>query len=516
MTRCFRDRVALVAALSGGVLLAAACPAWADVTLPAVFGDGAVVQRDVPLPVWGKAAPGEVVTVSFGAKTVRITTGADGRWRAVLPAFAAGGPFELAVQGANRVTRKDILIGDVYLCSGQSNMELNLGRATNGAETISASNDPLLRFFRVARAQPAEVADDVRAVWHPSGPSTSGGFSAVGYFFGRALRKAEHVPIGLIGSYVGGTQAQAWTREEALTANSDLKRRYVDTDAAGQARHDQQMAAYTAALAQAKTDGKREPQKPYNFQRFSSLYNGMIAPLNDFPIRGVLWYQGESNAGDPTGYAELLPTLISDWRARRHAPELPFLVVQLPAFGTNAGGGLAWAELREHQAETARTLPAVGMAVTLDAGTQHNIHPTDKEPVGERLALLARKMIYGEALLVVNGPTYRTLQIGAGKAVITFDNVGDGLEARGGTASGVPVSADTLTGFTVAGADGRFVPATAHVTGKDTVEVSASSVAAPKAVRYGFVNFPVVNLWNKNGLPAAPFRTDTQTAGAIK
>jgi sialate O-acetylesterase len=508
-------RAGVPAALLGvaiGCALAAARLARADVTLPALLSDGAVLQRDVPVPIWGKAVAGEKVAVTLGAQTAQTITGADGRWQVALSPVAAGGPYEIDVQGANRLTRKDILFGDVYLCSGQSNMELSLGRASNGPAAIAGSADPELRFFRIARAQPATPADDVRAVWRPAGPESSGGFSAVGYFFGRALRRAEHVPIGLIGSYVGGTPGQAWTREEILAGNPDLKRRYIDTFAAGQATHDRQMAAYVAALASAKALGKREPQRPYNYQRYSTLYNGMIAPLTPAPLRGVLWYQAESNAADPVGYGELLPAMITDWRSQWRAPAMPFLLVQLPAFGTTVGNGTGWAELREAQARTARTLASVGMVVTIDVGTQHNIHPTDKEPVGERLALLARKMIYGESALVAGGPTLRNATFTGDKATIQFDNAGDGLEARAGTVSGVPVTADALTGFTLAGADGKFVPAVAKITGRDTVEVSATGVAAPKSVRFGFVNFPVLNLWNKNGLPAAPFRTDAPAA----
>lgn len=494
----------------GALVLLCVPSAQADVSLPALFGDGAVLQRDTPLPVWGKAAPGEVVTATMNGAKQSTIAGADGKWRVTLPPLPVGGPYTLTVSGNNTLTRTGLLSGDVYVCSGQSNMELSLQRAKTGAAAVAASADPKLHLFKIGYAYPTTPADDVKASWRAASPESTGGFSAVAYFFGRAIRKAEgDVPVGLIGAYVGGTPGQGWTREEALTADPDLKRRYVDTYPAEQAAHDKAMADYTVALAKAKAEGNKEPLKPYGFWRYSSLYNGMIAPIVGFPIKGVVWYQAESNARDPAGYRTLLPTMIRDWRAQWKSSTLPFLLVQLPPFGTSAGDGLAWAEIRETQARTAAILPNVAFVVTTDIGTQHDIHPTDKEPVGERLALAARKLIYGESSLVASGPTFRSLKITGNEALVTFENAGEGLEARSGLSSGNPVSADTLSGFTIAGADGRFVPAVAKIVGKDRVSVSSPDVPAPKSVRYGFVNFPIVNLWNRNGLPAAPFRTDS-------
>jgi sialate O-acetylesterase len=403
---------------------------------------------------------------------------------------------------------KNVLVGDVWLCSGQSNMQLSLQRASTGLQAIAASADPNLRLFKVGLAQPTAPADTVKGSWQESGPTTTGSFSAVGYFFGRALRTSQKVPIGLIASSWGGTPAQAWTREATLTTNPELKGRYVDTYPANQARHDKQMADYAAAREKARAEGREEPRKPYGFWRYSGLYNGMIAPLTRFPIRGVIWYQGESNSSDPAGYATLLPAMIQDWRTQWNSPTMPFLIVQLPPFGTKAGKGLAWAQMRENQTHIAHTLPNVGLVVTTDVGTRGDIHPTNKEPVGERLSLQARRIAYGETGLVAAGPAFKSLRIEGAKAVVTFDSVGDGLTLRGGQSSDTPVPADTLTGFTIAGADGSFVPARARIVGKDTVEVSAPGVISARAVRYGYINFPVVNLWNKNGLPAGPFRTD--------
>lgn len=496
-----------------GLALAAACgiatlPARADVTLPTILSDNMVIQRGMPIHIWGHADPGEQVVVTLMGDKASAVARPDGQWQAALKPHAAGGPYSLTVTGKNTVTLSNVLIGDLWLCGGQSNMEFTLRRASNATAATAASTDPLLRFFKVRTAKPASPADDVRGAWVVSGPETAGAMSAVGYFFGRDLRKAEGIPIGLISSNVGGTPAQSWTRAAALAASPDLKRRYVDPDSANQAKHDAAIAAYTMALAAAKAAGTKEPTRPFGFWPSSVLYNGMIAPLVRLPIEGVLWYQGESNSHDPEGYRALLPTMITDWRAQWNEPALPFLIVQLAPFGSHEGGDTAWAKTREAQTETARALPHAGIAVITDVGLQDNIHPTNKEPVGDRLALLARKQVYGEKALVAEGPTYRAMRVMGSKIRVTFDNVGDGLTIRGGQASAVPVPADRLVGFTVAGADGKFVPAEAKIVGKDTVEISAAQVVQPSAARYGFVNFPVVNLWNKNGLPANPFRTD--------
>lgn len=496
----------LLAALSATIT--AAC---ADVTLPALIADNMVMQRGVPLPVWGSASPGERVTVSLPNDQAVALAGQDGQWQVMLKPRAAGGPFVLTAAGAKTAVRRNVSIGDVWLCGGQSNMEFTLRRASNGAEAIASSADSDLRLFKVRLAKPETPANDVQGTWSVSGPETTGAFSAVGYFFGRALRQAEHVPIGLISSNQGGTPAQAWTRMEALNASPELKRRYVDTGAAAQVKHDAAMAAYAAALATALANGTKPPDKPYSFWPYSRLYNGMIAPLTRFPIRGVIWFQGETNTHDPEGYRILLPAMIRDWRALWHEPEMPFLIAQLAPFGTHQGSEIGWALTREAQVDTAHILPNVGLAVTTDVGTEHDIHPTNKQPVGERLALQARKIAYGEKTLVASGPSYLSAKTTGPAIVVTFDSVGDGLTLHGGLSSDAPVPADKLTGFAISGTDGIFVNADAEITGRDTVTVSSPQVSHPLFVRYGFVNFPVVNLWNKNGLPATPFRTDTFT-----
>ena len=480
----------------------------ASLSLAALFGDNMVLQRNAPVPVWGTAAPGETITVLLGTQKSTAKAGGDGNWQITLAALPAGGPYPLTVSSdaGQKVTRTGVLLGDVWLCSGQSNMEFALRRDDNFQKAAAA--DPNLRFFKVAYAYPNAPASDVKGAWKPCDAESAGAFSAVAFYFARALRRANPgIPIGIIGAYVGGTPAQGWIREAALSASTDLKTRYIDTYPKAQAEHDAAMQKYEAALADAKTTGKKEPQKPYSFWHYSALYNGMISPLTRFPLRGVVWYQGESNAKDPDGYKTLLPVLISDWRAQWHA-EVPFLLVQLPPFGSPAGDKQAWAEIREIQSQTAQKLTNVSYVVTTDVGAEHNIHPTSKEPVGERLALAARSAVYKEPNLAAFGPTFQAVTLQGNRALVTFDNAGDGLMIKGGTVSGVPVSDTELSGFMVAGLDKKFVPARAEIAGKNTISVSSPAVAAPKFVRYGFVNFPVLNLWNKNGLPAAPFRTD--------
>lgn len=498
----------------GGIFLvlavcgSAALPACADVRLPALFSDHMVLQRNAPIHIWGWADAGERVAVTLAAERATATVGADGKWQVDLKPLSSGGPDTLTVVGKNTRALHDILIGDVWLCGGQSNMEFTLKRAENGASTAAKSSDSHLRLFKVHTQQANQPADDVKGTWSEAGPSTTPDFSAVGYFFGRDLRKSENGPIGLISSNVGGTTAQAWTSNATLNANPALKSRYVDTDAANQAAHDAAMAAYEAARVKAGADGAKKPTKPYSFWSSSTLYNGMIAPLTPFPIRGVIWYQGESNTHDPIGYRILLPAMIRNWRAQWGQPDLPFLIVQLASFGSPSGKGTAWAEIREAQQLTAEELPNVGLAVSIDLGNRHQIHYTNKEPVGDRLALLARKMVYGESKLVASGPTFDTMKIEGSKVILKFTSVGDGLTIKGGTSAGVAVPENQLVGFTVAGADDQFVPANAKIVSKDTIEVSSPQVPAPQIVRYGYANFPTVNLWNKNGLPAAPFRTD--------
>ncbi|HTK75446.1 MAG TPA: sialate O-acetylesterase [Gemmataceae bacterium] len=507
----------LIAAL---MAFATSPAARADVKPHPLFSDHMVLQRDVPIPVWGTAEPGEQVGVSIkgsgqSSASPSVSANADGTWKVQLSKLPAGGPYELTIKGKNTVTIKDVLIGEVWICSGQSNMEWQLRNSFESAKAIEAANHPMLRLFTVRKTAAGSpqttvpVNTDQRVgQWQECTSETVPGFSAVAYYFGRDLQKALGVPVGLIHTSWGGTPAQAWTSKEALNAVTDLK--YYPEKAQPQyeydvARYEFGQAQHKMNVAKAKLDGQPEPKAPpqlrvrpqppdRNPNAPSSLYNAMIAPLLNYPIKGAIWYQGESNAGKAHEYRTLFATMIKDWRDRWHLGDFPFLCVQLAPFDRVQGN--TWPELREAQLLATQTLPNVGMAVITDVGERADIHPKKKEPVGARLALLARKIAYGEKITAM-GPVYKSMKTEGNRAVLSFDNVGIGLEARDGK----------LTGFEIAGADKQFHPAEAEIRG-ETVVVYSDKVESPVAVRYGWQNYPQVNLWNKDGLPATPFRTD--------
>jgi sialate O-acetylesterase len=485
------------------LLLLAAVSAQAEVRLHALFTDGAVLQRELPLPIWGTASAGEKVIVSLAGQTA-TTTATDGRWQVKLKPLKAGGPHVLTVEGSNKLEVKDVLVGEVWLCSGQSNMAFTLSGADNAATIVPASANASIRLFRVPGNPQGEPQRDVKAKWEPCNPQTTPGFSAVGYFFGRDLQQSLGVPIGLIGSSVGGTPAQAWTSKPTLEATPAGKP-HLEAYAAlllGKDRAEEKFAQDTAAwkveAAAAKAAGKPAPRAPRppayrGNSRPAGLYNGMIAPLAPFAMRGAIWYQGEANAGTPDNYRELLPAMIRNWR-HDFNPDLTFLIVQLAPYDRPAPE--QWAFFRETQRQIALHTPKTGLAAIPDAGDPTDIHPTHKEPAGQRLALAALAIAYGKKI-TWSGPAFKSAALTKGKVTLSFDQVGSGLVARGGE----------LTGFTLAGADRKFVPASAKITdGK--IEVSSAEVAEPKAVRYAWRNMPDGNLWNQAGLPASPFRTD--------
>jgi sialate O-acetylesterase len=476
--------------------------ASADVRLPAIIAEGMVLQRNAPLRFWGWADDGESVTVEFlGQKKSVIAT--QGRWEVTLkPVKTAGGPFRLVIAGKNRIEFTDRLVGEVWLLSGQSNMEWPLRGSFQPEDAIAKSANPNIRLFMVRNTRSDDPLNDVavQQPWGAASPETTAGFSAVGYFFGRALNAKLGVPIGLISADWGGTPAEAWTPEPRLRSEASLTS-IIDTYAAATPAYNERLKAWEEAVDKAKREGTNAPGRP-NRWRYSELYNAMIAPLIRFPIKGALWYQGESNASRAMPYRELFPAMIDAWRDAWGIKDFPFLLVQLAPFQGSGSDKLEFAELREAQDLATQRLKNVGMAVITDVGEEKDIHPRKKQPVGERLALQARQLAYGEGDLVAVGPTLKKARFEQARAVLTFDHVGSGL------VSGAEVEGGKLVGFTVAGDDGVFTAATALIEGKDRVVVSAATVARPRAVRYGFLNFPVVNLWNKEGLPAAPFRTD--------
>ena len=508
------------------VLAGWAAGALAAVKMPAVFGSGMVLQREQTVPVWGWAAPGEKVTVSFADQTAESTTGQDGKWKAELKALAASAaPRTLTVKGENTLTFENVLVGEVWVCSGQSNMEMGVTNCKVEGE-IAKANDPQMRLFLVEKDTATEPLKDLAkpAAWQVCTPETLvkggwGGFSAAGYFFGRDLRQKLNVPVGLIGTYWGGTPAQSWTRQAALEGDARLKI-YLTQWEEQAARYPEAKKQYDAVVAAIKKSGDKTKRAPWPPQdpvksanRPANLYNAMIAPLVPFGIRGAIWYQGESNAGnDAPLYRQLFGTMISDWRAQWGQGDFPFLFVQLANFmqREEQPSESSWAVLRETQLKTLQ-LKNTGMAVIIDIGDAADIHPKDKVNVGKRLSLAALKVAYGQRDVVYSGPIFDKMKIEGGKAVLTFKNTGGGLVSKTG---------ETLKSFAIAGADRKFIWADAKIAGA-TVEVTSAQVAAPVAVRYAWGNNPEASLFNKEGLPASPFRTDrwggpARPAGAAK
>ncbi len=472
----------------------------ADARLPAVFGDHMVLQQQSPVPVWGWADPGEEVTVTAeGAEGQRsqrkMTAGADGRWSVTLDPLKAGGPVELTVAGKNSRTIKDVLVGEVWIGSGQSNMAFTMDRAVDAAAEIAAANYPKIRLFSVKRTTAAEPQTDCEGSWSECSPETAKTFSAVAYFFGRELHRTLDLPVGLIHTSWGGTPAESWTSRPALEADPDLRPVPERRDPAA------------ADRSKAKAKNKPGPAKPAvpagsgNPRAASVLYNAMIAPLVPFAVRGAIWYQGEANAGRAHLYRKLLPAMIRDWRSAWGQGDFPFLIVQLANFkdANPEPADDPWAELREAQAMTLAASPNTGLAVTIDIGEAKDIHPKNKQDVGKRLARIALAKTYGRDV-VWTGPVYAAMTpAGEGKLRLTFRPEGGPPTAKGG---------GSLKGFAVAGEDRKFVWADAAVDG-DAVVVTSPKVPKPVAVRYAWAGNPEgCNLSNKEGLPASPFRTD--------
>src|SRR5215472_6932700 len=651
--RSFSDSALVAAALSLFLLTVLSPAAVAEPRLPHLFTDHMVLQEDMRISVWGWADPEERITVNLGSNTSQTVATPEGRWDVSLSAMHAGGPFTLIVRGKKIVEVKDVLLGEVWIASGQSNMTYALSGATGAAEEIPAAHYPQMRFFAVPRKIAlAPQENTLPAAWEICTPDTAKIFSAVAYFFGRDLHKALHVPIGLILSAWPGTAGEEWTdpdslRREAVlrsiverweampaevknfaAAPEEISLEFDDfellpaagstgtptlfsnfNDGASRAEtggvwtYDWPDAAATtfdlvapgrggagyAARVVGKLDGASSSNLQATFQsdgspadlssflgiRFwargkgafqfqmlqptisdwdnysaemiratpewqevtiwfkdlkqegwgvvepftpnaltgfvlnitapfgdperppSGLYNGMIAPLEKYRIRGAIWYQGESNTQRAFQYRSLLPALIRGWRSDWKEADFPFLIVQLPNQGYSPEFGDSWwAELREAQLLTVKTVPQTGLAVTIDVGEAGNLHPPRKAEIGERLALWALGTTYGRKL-VYSGPLYQSMHIEGKEIRIHFDHVGGGLQAHG----------ETLEGFTMAAADKRFHRAAARIDG-DSVVVSSSEVDVPAAVRYAWGNSPNCDLYNKEGLPASPFRTD--------
>ena len=485
--------------LTMGLAGSRAC--MAKVSLPSLWSDHAVVQRGMPLRVWGSASAGEKVTVRFRNAEATETADRLGRWEVDLPAGEAGGPFTMEIEGENKIGLSDILVGDVWLASGQSNMEFGFSGALHAEQELKDADQPKIRLFQVNKRSSDFPQDDVLAKsWTPCTPTTVADFSAVAYFFARNIQADQHVPIGLIEADWGGTPGEAWTSLKALAQDASLMPAWDNW--ADMAEKEPavllERALEDKARQEASAAGNPAPAFPWRPELRSWLpggdFNGMIAPLVKFRVRGFLWYQGESNASIERSYYydRLMAAMIHDWRNRWQEGDIPFLLVQLANYTSSPDS--KWPELREAQRRTL-SVNQTGMAVTIDIGDPNDIHPKNKQEVGRRLSLAARALAYHESL-EYSGPLYLTSMRDAKSMRIFFDHAQSGLVSKGGS----------LTGFEIAGSDGKFVPAEAVIDGTEVV-VSSPQVETPAAVRYGWDGNPPCNLYNQDNLPASPFST---------
>lgn len=509
-------RLALTVLAGLSFLMCAAC---AEVKLPAFFSDHMVLQRDKPLAIWGWATPGEGISVSLGNRTAATTTGTDGRWRVELePQPMSKTPLTLTVVGSNTVVVNDVLFGDVWLCSGQSNMSISVGHFNTPEvkQDIAAADLPFVRHFGVAEHFADEIQTDVKGEWLVGSPQTAARFSAVGFYFARKLHAETGVPQGVIRAAKGSTTIELWLSQTTLLGTPELEP-FASKMRESLAGWEQSKAI--ALSAGTRPDASDFPPYPFGEKvrrpRCVTLHNGMIAPLSGLSLRGVVWYQGEGNAGDAVAAQQYIAkqrALFGELRRLFGDETLPVYYVQLPAYRQpteTPGGEDSWALLREAQRQSL-SIPNTGMAIILDIGEAEDIHPKNKVDVGERLAFWALARDYSRTNLVYSGPLFRTIKIEGGKARLFFDSTGAGLMIgrKQGRAPTHEDKGGKLQRFAIAGADKHWVWAGA-VIDRDTVVVSAASVPEPVAVRYAYAANPEgANLYNRAGLPAAPFRTD--------
>jgi sialate O-acetylesterase len=498
-----------------------ALDARADVRPSALFQDHAILQRDKPVPVWGLADPGEHVRVTFAGQSVTATAGSDGKWRADLaPLPASATPATLTIAGNNTLTFSDVLVGEVWLASGQSNMEWSVEKS-NDADLLklTARAFPAVREIKVGRKVSADAVTEFTGEWKPSSPDTVGSFSAAAHTFARDLHLALGVPVGIVQSSWGGTPVESWLSPAALAATphaekvaarwQQLLARHPAEQAAFEKRHTAWTAARDRAAAEKKPFNQAEPrapQGPSSPHRPSALYQGMIHPLLPCAVRGFLWYQGESNGGRAAEYADLFPALIKNWRADFAQGDLPFYWVQIASYKNNQPDGLDWPALREAQTRTL-ALPATGQVVTMDIGDFTDIHPKAKTEVGHRLARLALRRTYGFTELADSGPVFSGFEITPGDPAATPPRAGSITVSFENTSNGLRHPAAALAGLELAGEDRVFRPASARIAGVKVV-VTSPDVPSPVAVRYAWRNYSPAALCDNLGLPVPPFRTD--------
>jgi len=492
-------------------------PLPADVRLPALIGPNMVLQRDVQLPVWGWADAGEKVVVKIASQKKSTQTGPDGKWKLTLSPMKAGGPHHMVISGKNTIRINNILVGEIWICSGQSNMALALNSAETGKEEAKKANYPNIRFFTVPRNYARQPLSDIRSRWLVCSPKYAPRFSAVGYFFARELHNELKIPIGMIQAAVGSSRIDAWMPPEAFKPFPQLKGVLKEISDANATHKKNVLAALEAIekwlpLARKALNGEEPiPSKPLwpthplaGLKRPTGLYYGMLHPLAPFAIRGAIWYQGESNRVDGMLYFVKMKALIQHWRSLWNRGVFPFYYVQIAPYRyfkhrSEITNPYFLPKLWEAQTE-ALSVPNTGMAVTTDITTLGNIHPPNKRDVGKRLALWALARDYGRGGLVFSGPLYRSMKTEGDKIILRFDHVGSGLKSRDGKG---------LTWFEIAGGDKKYVKALAKIVG-DTIVVTSEKIRAPVGVRFGWHEEAQPNLCNREGLPASPFRTDNR------
>ncbi len=478
----------------------------AQIKLPAIISDHMILQQNAEVALWGWASPGETIAItnSWDRKTTKVTADTSGKWLTHIKTTKAGGPYNLTFTGKNKLEIKDILLGEIWLASGQSNMEFFIGKMQNPSytgvinyeEVIKDAEHPGIRTIDVPNKVADEPQSDFEGEWKLCTAKTIDTFSAVAYFFAREINKATGYPVGIINATWGGTPAEAWTKKEVLQGDTNfvpILERYqkaLEVFPTENEKYMQAVAKWEADTSKTKSAKPRGPLGPTHNHSPSKLYNGMIVPIQPYTLKGVIWYQGESNAARAYQYRRLFPAMINSWRDDWKAPKLPFYFVQIsPHRSQNP-------EIRDAQLYVYRTIPNTGMAVTTDNGDSLDIHPRNKELVGKRLSLWALHNEYGKKDIITSGPLYKSMKIEGNKIRITFD-FDKGLTAKG----------NDLTEFTIAGEDQVFVPANAKIE-NNTVVVWSDAIKNPKSVRFAWRNIPKPNLYNVAGLPASPFRTD--------
>ena len=484
------------------IILSLLClPAHARLELPRVISSNMVLQRDSVSPIWGQDDPGNEVTVSIAGQVKKTKALENGKWVINLDPLKVGGPYEMKISSPNdEVILSNILVGEVWVCSGQSNMEWSVKASNNPGEEISNAKFPAIRLFHVPKKASSFPESDCNASWKECSPENIPNFSAVAYYFGRHLHNELKVPIGLIGSAWGGTRIEPWTPVSGFDAVPSLRgvadkvRRYTDLDQVVD-----RAQRWAEAVKNAVDEGRRIPSPPQipklNHGNPTGLYNGMIAPVVPFSVKGAIWYQGESNVGEGMAYHDKMKALISGWRDVFNNDDLSFYFVQIAPYRYNKGEALP--DIWEAQTATLN-VPGTGMAVITDVGNVQDIHPRNKQDVGKRLALWALAKDYGKKDVTFSGPLYKSMAVEGNKIRVTFNNTGSGLVSRDG---------NELSNFTISGPDNKFLPAKAVIDGQDVV-VSADAISSPKNVRFGWNELVNPNLSNKEGLPASPFKTD--------